>query len=79
MDKEQMEREGWKASTVSSGAHLKRWLEEYEDLGFEVYLEKIDPAEEDKETSGCGTSCTVCFESAGETPYRVYVRQKVEA
>lgn len=77
MDKEQIAREGWKVSTVSSGAHLKRWLAEYEDMGFEVYLEKIDPAEENKEAAGCGTACTICYESGGEIPYRVYVRQKV--
>jgi hypothetical protein len=31
--KEQLEREGWKAASVTGGDHLKRALEMYQELG----------------------------------------------
>jgi hypothetical protein len=40
MEKEKLENEGWKLSSISSGEHLRRWLEEYKEMGFDVYLEK---------------------------------------
>ncbi len=76
MDKEKMEKEGWKLSTISSGAHLKRWLEVYEEMDLEVYLEKIDVTAENKDEDGCGTECTTCYQSGAEPPYRVYVKSR---
>jgi multimeric flavodoxin WrbA len=61
-------KEGWTEASISGGSHLKRMLEMYEELGFEVYLEEIDP----KECDGC----TVCYQEGGETMYRVYTRTK---
>ena len=68
---EEMERAGWQRSAISGGAHLKRIVEMYEELDFEVQLEEISPEE-------CG-QCTVCYVAGGEKIYRVYTRPKHEA
>ena len=68
--KDELEIEGWKEASTSGGQHLRRTLEMYEELGFETYLEEIDPKE-------CGT-CTTCYELGGETIYRVYTRARDE-
>ena len=70
MDKEKIEREGWKLASTTSGAHLKRTLEMYEELGFDVYTEEVTPKE-------CG-GCTICYEAGNETITRIYTRPKVE-
>ena len=62
--KEELEREGWKESSLSGGQHLERTVEMYKELGFEVYLEEVDPGD-------CG-QCTTCYESGNEKIYRVY-------
>ncbi len=66
MDKEKMEREGWKLASVTSGAHLKRVLDMYEEVGFEVYTEEVTAEE-------CG-GCTVCYSAGNETITRIYTR-----
>ena len=53
---------------MTAGQHLKRTLEMYQELGFETYLEEIDPEDYD--------GCTECFRSGGETIYRLYTRTK---
>jgi len=70
MDKGEMEREGWKLASTSSGADLKRILEMYEELGFDVYTEEVTPEE-------CG-GCTICYVAGNETITRIYARPKVE-
>ena len=62
---------GWKMACVTGGAHLKRLKELYEEMGFEVRLEEVSAGQ-------CG-ECTMCFEEAGERPYRVYTRRKQPA
>ena len=76
MDREQLEKEGWKLGTVSSGAHLRQWSEVYQEMDYEVYLDKIDLSVEDKNEAGCGTACTVCYQNPEEPPYRLYVRPR---
>ena len=66
MDKEKMEKEGWKLASTSSGAHLRRILEMYEELGFEVYTEEVTPEE-------CG-GCTICYTAGNETITRIYTK-----
>lgn len=66
--KEQLEREGWKATSVTGGDHLRRALEMYQELGIEVYLEEVKPEE-------CG-GCTECYKASNETIYRIYTRTK---
>jgi hypothetical protein len=76
MEKEKMEKEGWQFSSISSGAHLKRWLNEYEEMGFDVYLEQIDLSKENKEELGCGSECTLCYDNEAEPPYRIYIKSR---
>jgi len=70
MDKENLEREGWRLACTTSGAHLKRTLEMYEELGFDVYTEEVTPEE-------CG-GCTICYADNNETITRIYTRPKAE-
>ena len=63
---QQLEAEGWKIASVSGGAHLKRTIEMYRELGGEVYLEKMKP----KDCVGC----TKCFTEKNEAVYRIYTR-----
>jgi len=63
-----LEKEGWKASTITGGQHLKRTLEMYRELGLETYLEEISPEE-------CG-GCTECYKSGDEAIYCIYTRTK---
>ena len=70
MNREELIEEGWIATSTSGGAHLKRTVEMYEELDFEVYLEEIDPEE-------C-QGCTECYKLGGEAMYRVYIKPKSE-
>jgi hypothetical protein len=58
----------WRLASVSGGAHLKRVVAMYEEMGYETRLEEVTPAD-------CG-NCTVCFEEAGEKAYRVFTRRR---
>jgi len=64
--RDELEKQGWRAATVTGGEHLRRALEMYREVGLETYLEEITPEE-------CG-GCTECYKSAGETIYRIYTR-----
>ena len=64
-------REGWTEVSLSGGSHLRRMVETYEELGFEVYLEEVDPNQ-------C-EGCTLCYQEGGETIYRVYTRPRDDA
>jgi len=65
---EELEREGWKLASTTSGAHLRRILEMYEEIGLDVYLEEVTPEE-------CG-GCTVCYTAGDETITRIYTRPR---
>jgi hypothetical protein len=71
MDRDRMDREGWKLASTTSGEHLKRTLEMYHELGFDVYTEEVSPEE-------CG-ECTECFVAGGEPLHRIYTRAKDRA
>jgi hypothetical protein len=71
MEKGRLELEGWKLASTSSGADLRRTLEMYHELGFDVYTEKVKPEE-------CG-ECMSCYVASGETLYRIYTRAKDRA
>ncbi|MFC1968674.1 hypothetical protein ACFLVX_04740 [Chloroflexota bacterium] len=66
--KDKLEKEGWRAASITGGQHLSRTLEMYQELRFEIYLEEID-------TKECG-ACAVCYTAGDETIYRVYTRMK---
>jgi hypothetical protein len=76
MEKEKMEKEGWHLGSISSGAHLKRWLEEYKEMGFDVYLEKIDLSKKNKEEGGSSSECTLCYDNEAEPPYQIYIKSR---
>ena len=66
--RQELEKEGWELASTSSGAHLRRILEMYQELGFNVYLEEITPEE-------CG-GCTICYVTGNETITRIYTRRR---
>jgi hypothetical protein len=61
----------WKEVAVDGETHLKRVVDMYEELGFEVRLEEAKPEEVEQ--------CTQCLQESGEKIYRVYARRKQEA
>lgn len=66
--REELEQEGWKLAATTSGAHLRRILEMYRELGIEVYLEEVTPEE-------CA-GCTTCYVAGEETITRIYTRAR---
>jgi hypothetical protein len=68
MDKDRMEREGWKLASTTSGEDLRRILDMYHELGLDVYTEEVSPEE-------CG-ECTICYVAGGEPLYRIYTKAK---
>lgn len=79
MEKEKLEKEGWKLSSISSGVHLKRWVKEFDDMGFDVYLEKIDFSKGNKAEVGCGSECIACYVNEQDPPYRIYIKSRKSA
>lgn len=63
---EQLEAEGWKLASITSGEHLKRMLDMYEELGIEVYMKKASADE-------C-QHCTECYKEEKEFIFKVYTR-----
>ncbi|MEA2085540.1 MAG: hypothetical protein U9O84_00600 [Chloroflexota bacterium] len=70
MDKETFEKEGWKLASTSSGEHLKRTLEMYKELGFDIYTEEVTPGEYG--------GCTIYYQTGKETLTRTYSRPKTD-
>ena len=58
----------WQEVAVDGETHVKRVVEMYKELGFEVRLEEVKP-EEVKQ-------CTKCYEETNERIYRVYTQPK---
>ena len=69
---EELRREGWTFRFTASGARLWEMVKAYEDTGFEVHLEPINP--EDLE----GT-CRQCIEAEPDTVYAVYTKPRGES
>ena len=66
--------EGWKRRMVASEPRLSEIVEMYEQLGFEVRLEPLDP----QDPSWDEDECTVCLDdpSQAEEMRLVYTRPK---
>jgi len=62
---------GWKEVAIDGETHLKRLVDTYEELGFEIRLEEVKPEEVEQ--------CTKCLEEREEKIYRVYARHKPES
>jgi len=61
----------WKEVAIDGEAHLKRLVDMYEELSFEVRLEEVKPEEVEH--------CTQCLQDSSEKIYRVYARRQQEA
>ena len=66
--REELEKEGWRLAATSSGAHLRRIVETYQELGLAICLEEVTPEE-------CG-GCTTCYVAGNETITRIYTRPR---
>ena len=61
----------WQEVALDGETHLKRLVDMYEELGFEIRLEEAKPEEVEQ--------CTQCLQESGEKIYRVYARRQQEA
>ena len=61
----------WQEVAIDGEAHLKRLVDMYKELGFEVRLEEAKPEEVEQ--------CTQCLQESGEKIYRVHARRQQEA
>jgi hypothetical protein len=61
----------WQEVAIDGETHLKRLVDMYKELGFEVRLEEVKPEEVER--------CTQCLQERGEKICRVYARRKQEA
>jgi hypothetical protein len=61
----------WKEVAVDGETHLKRLVDMYQELGFEIRLEEVKPEEVEQ--------CTQCLQEKGERIYRIYARRKPES
>lgn len=52
----------WKKVYFGGGDHFRNWLEQYQELGFDIKVEEVDP------------TGFKCFELGGEKLYRIWVR-----
>lgn len=68
--RQELEQEGWQLASTTSGEHLRRLLEMYQEVGLEVYLEEVSPTE-------C-QGCTICYVAGDETITRIYTRRKAQ-
>lgn len=57
----------WKFACISSGEHLEKILDAYEELGIGVYLQRVNPVDDN------GSGCSVCF--SGEQVFRVFTKR----
>jgi len=62
-----MTEEEWQKVYEGGGAHLKRVIEMYEELGMEIKLEEVSLSECEK--------CKKCYEIGQEKLYRIYVKK----
>jgi hypothetical protein len=60
----------WQEVAIDGETHVKRVVDMYKELGFEIRLEEVEPEEVEQ--------CTKCLEESGEKIYRVYARRKQE-
>ena len=69
-----MAQEGWKRRMVVSEPRLSEVVQMYEQLGFEVRLEPVDP----DDPQWAEDECTICLEDSGlaEVTRVVYTRPK---
>jgi hypothetical protein len=60
----------WQEVAVDGETHLKRLVDMYQELDFEIRLQEVKLEEVER--------CTQCLQEKGEKIYRVYARRKPE-
>jgi len=60
----------WGEVAMDSETHLKRLIDMYKELHFEVRVEEVKPQDIEQ--------CTQCLQHTGEKLYRVYTRHTKE-
>ena len=66
MNREDLEKEGWRRQFTTDETRVKEFVELYESLGFEVYVEVPELEEE---------GCNACFEGARDKYRTIYIRR----
>ena len=60
----------WQEVAIDCETHIKRVVDMYEELGFEVRMVEVDPKELQR--------CIRCLKERGEKMYRVYTKRNNE-
>jgi intein/homing endonuclease len=60
----------WREVGIDSETHLKRLMDMYRELDFEIRTEEVKPKDVEQ--------CAQCLQERGEKIYRVYARRKKE-
>jgi hypothetical protein len=66
---EELKKEGWIRQFTADEPRLSEAVEEYQELGFEVRLEPVDPAEMEGD-------CTSCLLAAIDRYKTIYTRRR---
>ena len=66
---QELEMMGWKRQFTADEPRLSEAVEEYQELGFEVLLEPLNPLEMSGE-------CTSCLSACGDRYKTIYTRRK---
>jgi len=64
---EELKSEGWEKRFTTDEPRLSEMVEQYQELGFEVLLEPVDPSSEE---------CTVCITVSPDRYRTLYTRRK---
>ena len=67
---EELEKKGWKRQFTIDEPRLSEAVDQYEELGFEVFLDQLDPGEM---PSG---ECTSCLNDSCDKFKTIYTRRK---
>jgi hypothetical protein len=66
---EKLESEGWTRQFIAGEPRLSEAVTEYQEMGFEILLEPLDPLEMSGE-------CSSCLMSAGDRYKVIYTRRR---
>ena len=66
---QELETAGWVKQFTADEPRLSEAVEEYQELGFEVHLEPLDPLE-------MAGECTSCLMASGDRYRIIYTRRK---
>jgi len=64
---EELQKQGWEKRFTTDEPRLSEMAEQYQELGFEVLLEPVDPSSEE---------CTVCITASSDRYRTIYTRRR---